>query len=122
MFGFIKNWIKPKDIKEVKKEYKQIKETWIPAAETIKSLELLLTIADMKVMVTDRAPDEMVECVRKAFKQNMPREEFMELLNLCGSKLNVAQQEDLINRIHQTQEYKEYNVNIRLNDLNKDFD
>lgn len=122
MFEFVKNWFRPKDFKEVKKEYKQIKVTWKAESEAIKGLELLLTIADMKVMVTDRAPDGMVECVRKAFKQKMPSEELIELLNLCGSKLNMAQQEDLINRIHQTPEYKEYNVNIRLNDLNKDFD
>ena len=122
MFGFIKNWFKPKDFKEVKKEYKQIKVTWKAESEAIKGLELLYKVADLKVMVSDYAPDEMVALVTEAFKQNLQSGDLISLLNLCEAKLNDRQQEDLVNRIHQTKEYKEYNANIRLSNLNSDFD
>lgn len=131
MFGFIKNWLKPKSFKEVKKEYKQTKANWIARAEDIKECEDLF-----------KAQAIANEIERLCISSLIPGQEdcppfiihkYKKLLEIANEEvlvrttdnlhiwLSEPQQQDFMNKVSQLKEYKEWKLKKKLNNIKEDF-
>lgn len=131
MFGFIKNWIKPKSFKEVKQEYKQAKANWIARVEDVKECEDLFKAQEIaneieRLCFGSLRPDQedcpplIIHCYKKLLE--IANEEVLVRAtdNLC-IWLSESQQQDFRNKVSQLKEYKEYRLKKRINKLNEDF-
>jgi hypothetical protein len=127
MFGFIKNWFKPKDFKEVKKEYKTLKSK----AEDLKERLNEYRASEIEGEILDSCygglrPDQE-ECpplIIYNFKKLLEianEESLVRATNYLGMFLTEQQQQDFMNKVSQLKEYKEWKLKNRINKLNEDF-
>ena len=139
MFGFIKNWLKPKINEEVKKEYKKVpteterkpKANWIARAEDIEGLENLYKAAEIESDILNLCfnalrPDQedcpyLIVHNFKKLLEIADEESIVRTTNYLGTLLSEQQQQDFKNKVSQFKEYKEYRLKKRINKLQEDF-
>ena len=131
MFGFIKNWLKPKSFKEVKQEYKQTKANWIARAEDIKGLENAYKAAEITSEIMNLCfgalrPDQedcppLIIHNYKKLLEIADEDALVRATDCLGLYLSESQQQDFMNKVRQLKEYKEWKLNKKLNKLQEDF-
>ena len=110
MFGFIKNWIKPKNFKEVKKEYKAVEiERYILHSCTVGLRHDL-----------EECPSLIIYNYKRLL-EIADEEALLRATNYIFVNLSEQQQQDFRNKVSQLKEYKEWIEKQRLNKLNEDF-
>lgn len=133
------NLFKSKNNIEVKKEYKKVPEpneiepkaNWITKAEDVKGIEnkyKASEIVDNIMRVCngglrpnqDDCPTLIVYNYKKLFGLGAD-EEITWVTNILSLYLSVEQQNDLINKVSQFKEYKEWKVNKRIKEIEEDF-
>lgn len=127
MFGFIKNWFKPKDFKEVKKEYKK----YLVKAEELKGLENEYKASEIEGEILDACfgstrvgQEDCPPLIIHNYKKLLVianEESLVRATNYLGMFLTEQQQQDFFNKVSQSKEYKEYKLKKRINKLNEDF-
>ena len=136
MFGFIKNWFKPKNsFKEIKQEYKQAKANWIARVEDCKEAEEILKsqlqISEIEGNILDicfvglrpdkeDCPPLIVHNFKKLLEISN-EESLVRTINYLGMYLSEQQQQDFMNKVSQLKEYKEWKLKKRINKLMEDF-
>lgn len=139
MIKFIKNLFKSKNNIESKKEYNKVPEpteiepkaNWVAKAEVVKGIEnkyKASEIADNIMWVChcgispnqDDCPSLIVYNYKKLFGLGAD-EEITWVTNILRFYLSVEQQKDLINKVSQFKEYKEWKVNKRIKEIEEDF-
>lgn len=139
MIKFIKNLFKSKNNIEVKKEYNKVPEpseiepkaNWIAKAEEVKGMEnkyKASEIVDNIMSVCngglrpnqDDCPPLIIYNYKKLFALGAD-EEITWVTNILGLHLSVSQQKDLVNKVSQFKEYKEWKVNKRIKEIEEDF-
>ena len=132
MFGFIKNWIKPKDFKEAKQEYKQAKANWIAKVEDCKEAEDLFKAQAIANEIESLCfgslrPDQEEECpplIIHNYKKLLAianEEVLVRATDNLGMFLTEQQQQDFMNKVSQLKEYKEWKLNKKLAEIEGDF-
>ena len=135
MFGFIKNWFKPKSFKEVKQEYKQAKATLIARAEDCKETEEILKsqlqISELEGNILALCygglrPDQedCLPLIIHNYKKLLAianEESLVRATDYLGMFLTEQQQQDFMSKVSQLKEYKEWKLKKRINKLNEDF-
>ena len=135
----IKNLFKSKNNIEVKKEYNKVPEpteiepkaNWVAKAEDVEGFEIKYkasVIVDnmLKICFTAIRP-EQEDCpylIIHNFKQLYELgdcDSIGKAVNLSRIFLTQSQQEDLINKVSQCKEYKEYIMKNRIKELEEDF-
>lgn len=128
MFGFIKNWFKPKT-EEVKKEYESeyFRETRAREIE----YEILaclgglspdqeycppLIINRYKKLLEIANEESLVRATKIAIEESLVR-----ATNYLGTFLTEQQQQDFMCKVSQLKEYKDWKLKKRINKLNEDF-
>lgn len=132
MFGFIKNWIKPKSFKEVKKEYKQAKANWIAKAEELEGIENIWKANEIIGEILDCCygglrPDQedcpyLIIYNYKKLLEIADEDALYRATTYIFMYLSEQQQQDFRNKVSQLKEYKEWKEKQRLNKLNEDFE
>lgn len=135
MFGFIKNWLKPKRFKEVKQEYKKSKSNLIARVEDCKEdeeiLKSKLQISEIEGNILDLCygglrPDQedcptLIVYNYKKLLEIANEESLVRVTNYLGMFLSEQQQQDFRNKVSQLKEYKEWKLKKRIDKLNEDF-
>ena len=131
MFGFIKNWFKPKSFKEVKQDYKQAKSNWIARAEDIEGLENVYKAAEIEGDILDLCfgglrpnQEDCPPLIVHNFKKLLEianEESLVRATNYLGMFLSEKQQQDFMNKVSQLKEYKEWRMKQRTKKLMEDF-
>lgn len=111
MFGFIKNWIKPKSYKEVNKEYK---------ADEIEG-DILYSCSVSKLRSDLEECPPLIIYNYKRLLEIANEEALLRATNYIFMYLSEQQQQDFRNKVSQLKEYKEWIEKQRLNELNEDF-
>ena len=127
MFGFIKNWLKPKSFKEVKKEYNTFK----AKAEDIKerlnesrASEIEDDILDLCFVSLRPDQEECPHLIIYNYKKLLEianEESLVRATSYLFMFLSEHQQQDFRNKLSQLKEYKEWKLKKRINKLNEDF-
>lgn len=139
MIKFIKNLFKLKNNIEVKKEYNKVQEpseiepkaNWIAnpeVCEEMKNKYKATEIVDniMRVCNVGLRPNQedcptlIVYNYKKLFGLGAD-EEITWVTNILSLYLSVEQQKDLVNKVSQFKEYKEWKVNKRIKEIEEDF-
>ena len=120
MFGFIKNWIKPKT-EEVKKEYES---EYFRETDEYRASEIEGNILDLCYGCLRPNQEECPPLIIYNFKKLLEianEESLVRATNYLGMFLTDQQQQDFRNKVSQLKEYKEYRLKKRINKLNEDF-
>ena len=127
MFGFIKNLLKPKSFKEVKKEYNTLKSK----EEDIKERLNESRASEIEGDILDLCfgclrPDQeycppLIIYNYKKLLEIANEESLIRVTNYLFMFLSEHQQQDFRNKVSQLKEYKEWKLKKRINKLNEDF-
>ena len=136
---FIKNLFKSKNNIEVKKEYNTVQErseiehkaNWIvnqEECEEMKNKYKASEIVDNIMSVCngglrpnqDDCPPLIIYNYKKLFALGAD-EEITWVTNILGLHLSTSQQKDLVNKVSQFKEYKEWKVNKRIKEIEEYF-
>jgi len=132
MFRFIKNWIKPKSFKEVKKESKT---NCIVRTEDCKEDEEIIKSKFKISKIEGDIIDLCFGCLRpdqedcptliiyhfKKLLEIANEESIVRTTNYISKVLNESQYKDFTNKVSQFKEYKELKIKQRTNKLQEDF-
>ena len=128
MFGFIKNWLKPKSFKEVKKEYKTLKskeeEDIKERLNESRAIEIEGDILDLCFGSLRPDQEECPPLIIYNYKKLLEianEESLIRATNYLFMLLSEHQQQDFRNKVSQLKEYKEWKLKKRINKLNEDF-
>lgn len=129
MFGFIKNWFKPKDFKEVKQEYKTLKskaEDLKERLEEYRAREIEGEILDSCIDFAGNSvkPEDCPPLIIHRYKKLLEianEESLVRATNYLGMFLTEQQQQDFMRKVSQLKEYKDWKLKKRINKLNEDF-
>lgn len=138
---FITNLFKPKKEpkKESKKEYNKVPEpteiepkaNWIAKAEGVESIDVKYKAIGLlhNIMIVcngglrpnqDDCPQSILYNYKKLFELGAD-EEITFATNILRTHLSEEQQKDLVNKVSQFKEYKEWKVNKRIKEIEEDF-
>ena len=127
MFGFIKNWLKPKSFKEVKKEYKTLKSKEEDIKERLNESRASEIEGDILDLCFGCLRPDQEDCPRliiynyKKLLEIANEESLIRATNYLFMFLSEHQQQDFRNKVSQLKEYKEWKLKKRINKLNEDF-
>ena len=127
MFGFIKNWLKPKSFKEVKKEYNTLKSKEEDIKERLNESRASEIEGDILDLCFGSLRPDQEDCPPliiynyKKLLEIANEESLIRATNYLFMYLSEHQQQDFRNKVSQLKEYKEWKLNKRINKLNEDF-
>lgn len=120
MFGFIKNWFKPKT-EEVKKEYESeyFRETDEYRARRLEGEILDCCLGGLRPDQEDCPP--LIIYDYKKLLEIANEESLVRATNYLGMFLTEQQHQDFMRKVSQLKEYKDWKLKKRINKLNEDF-
>lgn len=127
MFGFIKNWLKPKSFKEVKKEYNTFKAKAEEIEERLNESRASEIEGDILDLCFVSLRPDQEECPRliiynyKKLLEIANEDSLIRAASYIFMFLSEHQQQDFRNKVSQLKEYKEWKLKKRINELNEDF-